>query len=262
MVAAPGGGAIIGGVPAPGEEPDDVEAPPNPLRLLLDGSGPPAVAASFDDQVDDQVLLDAVAAGMGVAEVRVDRFVSKELVHAANVVASVAAVANVPTLVTVRSSDEGGRWVGGDDARAELLAALTPFAHGIDVELAFQPYLGGLVRQARDMDRVVVVSMHDFERTPPLGVLEDVVRRGRAVGGDLVKVATTTETDDDLAVLAELTKRHAADGVIVLGMGAQGARSRVDLPRLGSRLTFAVAPGQEAVSGQMTIQETVEALQG
>jgi 3-dehydroquinate dehydratase-1 len=238
----------------------DPAAPPNPLRLLLDGSGPPAVAASFDDQVTDDVLVQAVADGMDVAEVRVDRFASVDLVHAANVVASVAAVANVPTLVTVRSPDEGGRWDGDEESRAELLAALTPFAHGVDVELAFRPYLAGLVRQAKELDRVVVVSMHDFERTPSLAQLEDVVARGHATGADLVKVATTTNDETDLEVLAELTRRHAADGVIVLGMGVLGARSRVALPRVGSRLTFAVAPGQEAVSGQMTIRETVEAL--
>ncbi|OWY61547.1 hypothetical protein B7486_63220 [cyanobacterium TDX16] len=230
------------------------------MRLLLDGSGPPAVAASFDDQVTDEVLVQAVADGMDVAEVRVDRFASVELVHAANVVASVAAVANVPTLVTVRSPAEGGRWTGDEDGRAELLAALTPFAHGVDVELAFRPYLAGLVRQAKELDRVVVVSMHDFDGTPPLEHLEDVVARGHATGADLVKVATTTNDEADLEVLAELTRRHATEGVIVLGMGAFGARSRVALPRLGSRLTFAVAPGQEAVSGQMTIRETVAAL--
>jgi 3-dehydroquinate dehydratase-1 len=238
----------------------DPAGPENPLLGLLDGTRPPAVAASFDDQVTDEVLVQAVADGMDVAEVRVDRFADLELVHAANVVASVAAVANVPTLVTVRSAAEGGRWSGDDDGRAELLAALTPFAHGVDVELAFRPYLAGLVRQAHELGRVVVVSMHDFERTPPLEHLEDVVARGFATGADLVKVATRTETEDELAVLAELTRRHAADGVIVLGMGALGARSRVELPRLGSRLTFAVAPGQEAVPGQMTISETVEAM--
>ena len=235
-------------------------APANPLRPLLDGSGPPVVAASFDDRTTDEVLVQAVADGMQVAEVRVDRFAEVELVHAANVVTSVAAVAGVPTLVTVRSAAEGGRWSDDEDGRAELLAALTPFAHGVDVELAMRPYLHGLVHQAKELDRVVVVSMHDLERTPPLVALEDVVDRGRAAGADLVEVVTPAETEDELATLAELTRRHAADGVIVLAMGALGPRSRVELPRLGSRLTFAVAPGQEAVSGQMTIRETADAL--
>lgn len=245
---------IIGGVTAA------PEPPANPLRALLDGTGPTPIAASFDDQVTDVVLRQAVDDGMDVAEVRVDRFASTELVHASQVLTAIAAMAHAPTLLTVRSAAEGGRWQGDDEARAELLAALTPFAHGVDVELALTPYLGGLVTQAKALDRVVVVSVHDFERTPPLDELEEVVRRASATGADLVKVACTTGTEAELEVLAELTRRHAADGVIVLGMGELGARSRVELPGLGSRLVFAVAPGQESVPGQMTVAETAARL--
>jgi len=244
---------IIGGVTPP---PDG----PRRLRALLDGSGPTPIAASFDDQVTDDVLLQAVADGMDVAEVRIDRFASTEPADVVEQVLRIGAVSGVPTLATIRSAAEGGRWKGSEQERAELFVAAVAVADGVDVELLAVDVVEVVVALAHASGVVLVGSMHDFEGTPALDELEVVVVAGRAAGVEMVKVATTANTAADLAVLEQLTERHQADGVIVLGMGELGAESRVRLPGLGSRLAFALAPGQEAVSGQMTVAETAARL--
>ena len=81
----------------------------------------------------------------------------------------------------------------------------------------------------------------------------------RAAGADLVKIATKASEIADLQTLATFTMEAAGQGVIVVAMGSFGPASRVLLPCLGSRMTFASGP-QHEVAGQLSFEQTSEAL--
>ena len=79
----------------------------------------------------------------------------------------------------------------------------------------------------------LIVSHHDFARTPPLDALLAVVDRCHAIPGAVAKIATAVQTDDDRRTLLELLARRP-DRTCVIGMGAS-ADLRIELGR--ARLT-------------------------
>jgi 3-dehydroquinate dehydratase-1 len=96
--------------------------------------------------------------------------------------------------------------------------------------------------------RALIISHHDFGKTPPLAELQQVIRTA-ANYGTVVKIATLTKTEEDVATLRALFAEQCSASVCLLGMGPLGPRTRVEFPRLGSCLTYGyldapIAPGQ------------------
>jgi 3-dehydroquinate dehydratase-1 len=159
-----------------------------------------------------------------------------------------------PTIATIRLASEGGRWTKPDADRLPLFADALQTATAVDIEYR-SPLLKQISALACRLQRALVVSYHDFERTPPLTELQQVIRTA-ANYGTVVKIATRTETEDDVATLRALFAEQCSASVCLLGMGALGPRTRQEFPRLGSCLTYGyldapVAPGQVAAAELM-----------
>jgi 3-dehydroquinate dehydratase/shikimate dehydrogenase len=91
--------------------------------------------------------------------------------------------------------------------------------------------------------RGVIVSRHDFSGTPADAA--EVLERLRAAGGEIAKLAVTTERPSDLVTLLRAVPRDGSS--IVIGMGGAGMATRILAGRFGSRWTYAgnaIAPGQ------------------
>lgn len=228
---------------------------PDSFRTLLT-TGVPRVAVPFTDGTSDEELLEAIGAGLDVAEIRIDLFATTE---PAVVLEQVQRFGAAPTLATIRSAAEGGGWTGTDADRLRLFEVVLPTVDAIDIELSSRAILAEVIAAARTAGKPVIVSSHDFARTPPLEDLEGFVADARAAGADFAKVATLAQEPADLATLAALTIGHAGDGLIAVGMGELGPASRIFLPILGSALTYA-AGRQHLVSGQLSLADTVAAL--
>lgn len=156
--------------------------------------------------------------------------------------------AGAQLLLTLRHKDEGGTWDGSPLERTELLRSLLPFACAVDVEIGTGG-LGPMHDVAEECDTCLIGSFHDFEKTPSVDELNKVIEIGFANGADLVKIATLTETEPDVENLATLLRRNRELPLAVLGMGTLGPETRVQFPRIGSRLTYgyldeSAAPGQ------------------
>jgi 3-dehydroquinate dehydratase-1 len=152
-----------------------------------------------------------------------------------------------PVIGTIRLASEGGKWVQPDEARLPLFDTALQHCTAADIEYR-SVVLGKVSSLAVKHQKALIVSYHDFERTPSLVELRHVVSRA-ANYGTVVKIATLTKTEDDLQTLRELFKENCSAGLCVLGMGPLAAVSRKEFPRLGSCLTYGyldqpVAPGQ------------------
>jgi 3-dehydroquinate dehydratase-1 len=210
----------------------------------------PVVIAPFTDRTPDRVLARAAREGLDLLEARVDLFrergveaVGERLEHARRL---------LPVLLTIRAAAEGGAWKAHEGERLELYAALLPLVDAVDVELA-APIRRRVVAAAKSAGRLVVLSHHDFERTPSAAALARVVERGVAAGADILKIATKMSNDADGARLAALFALHRETSLVVIGMGEHGKKTRIFFPALGSRFTFAsldraTAPGQLALA--------------
>jgi 3-dehydroquinate dehydratase-1 len=221
------------------------------------GKAEPRVIAPFTDRSSLALLRLAKKRGLSLLEARVDLFAN---VERESVVAHVGrARAIAPVLATVRSAEEGGKWKRGEPERLALYRALAPHADALDVELdaAIRP---AVVRAARKARRPVVLSHHDFEKTPSAAALDDVVARSAKAGADVIKIATFVRKPADVLALARLFKRHRSRPLVVIGMGERGRVTRVLFPVLGSLFTFA-SLDEKSAPGQLGLGETLRGIE-
>ncbi len=226
------------------------------LAELLNGDAP-LIAVSFSDEMSDASIADAKFDGLDIAELRIDRYESVEPLYVLDHVTRFAAL---PTIATIRTKTEGGAWEGPEADRLELFRAVLPHVDGVDIELSAAGILTELVDEAHAIDKVVVISNHNFDETPSLVELEDMANRAKAAGADYVKISTMASAQRDVDTLATFTLRNAELGVIVIAMGTYGPISRVFFPALGSRMTYAHAGGHPPVPGQLEFQDTFDML--
>lgn len=228
-------------------------AAPPPLPT---GDGTPRVAVAFDGTATGDDVRAARAAGMDIAEVRIDAFGEPAVDH----LDRLAVFADVPTIATIRSAAEGGGWTGPEELRLALYRRALDRAGTVDVEIASS--IGAdVVASAHAVGRAVIGSFHDFDATPDRAGLEATLAAGEDLGVDIVKIATMVHSPDDVRTLAGfLVDRHDR-GLIVIGMGTAGSVTRLLFPFLGSALTFA-AHGGPAAPGQPDLAAAATTLRG
>ncbi len=157
--------------------------------------------------------------------------------------------AGYPVIVTVRAENEGGKWSGSAGERAAILERALPYVSAVDIELR-NGVPAGLREDAGRKGVRLILSFHDFARTPAIGELREMVREARAAGADIVKIAAMVNSAADIAVLSLLASGERGEGpVCAIGMGKRGVSSRLSLPAAGSALAYGYvdrpcAPGQ------------------
>jgi 3-dehydroquinate dehydratase/shikimate dehydrogenase len=192
-------------------------------------------------------LSEAKRLGADLCELRADYLKSPDL-------AKILAAKPLPLLVTVRPTWEGGLYEGDEAVRLGMLEDAC--LHGADyVDVEYRAY--------KDFNRrgsKLVVSFHDFERTPE--DLEATAKKMAALEPFLVKVACQPRGTADLVRLVTLQKRFPSP-IAVVAMGEFGEALRVLYHRYGGWLTFvSIKAGLESAPGQVTLEEMVRLYQG
>lgn len=176
------------------------------------------------------------------------------------------AARGIPVLFTRRSQREGGQPIGL--AEAQVLAmyeavAATGCVDLLDYEMSNAADDVARVRAlARAHDLALVLSFHDFSRTPPTTELQARFAQAAALGADVAKVAVMPQSMQDVHRLlgATLEASGALEiPVISMAMGELGGVSRVCGGVFGSALSFAVG-GSPSAPGQMPIADVRAAL--
>jgi 3-dehydroquinate dehydratase-1 len=152
-----------------------------------------------------------------------------------------------PVLLTIRLRSEGGEWPADDEARLALYEQGLEAVSAVDVELNSR-ICADVMRAAKKLGKVCLVSLHDFEKTPPLAELGSIVERVWQ-NGAVPKVATMLRSEADVQTLRALLAAKRAGPLCVIGMGDGWRQTRVEFPKLGSCLTYgyldrSTAPGQ------------------
>lgn len=152
-------------------------------------------------------------------------------------------------LITARHPAEGGQGDLDCAARRQRLEPLLEIAQLMDIELRSIGEMRPLIQQAQAAGIGVIGSLHDFQSTPSLEILEGALRFAQSAGFNAFKVATHLNQPNDLLRLIELTLIEHPLRRCVMGMGSLGKISRLTLGRLGSLLNYgyigkANAPGQ------------------
>lgn len=171
-------------------------------------------------------------------------------------------------LATNRRKEEGGRFSGKEEERvATLIQAAAHGADYVDIEAGTAPRLikalKGEIARAGEKRTKLVISWHDFQKTPSERVLRGMLSRCSKWQPDVVKIVTMAHTAEDNLNILRLIPYARAKGleIIAFCMGQAGKVSRVASPLLGGYLTFAAANHHEASApGQMPVREMTRIL--
>ena len=153
----------------------------------------------------------------------------------------------LPVIITNRMKQEGGAWAGSEDERIRTLISLLPLADAVDIELCAERR-DAVVKEAKGAGKTVIISTHDFQKTPGYEIMMGIIGECFNAGADIAKLAVTPGSLEDVLRLLDVTL-HARGPVCTISMGETGRHSRVILPIYGSVMTYgyvddAVAPGQ------------------
>jgi len=209
-------------------------------------------ATNIPDFVEE--IKEACACGADIVELRVD------FLNAFNPeidLPKLMKTCTLPYIVTYRPVWEGGLYRGPENSRLAALAlACRNGAPFVDCEYkaveAFSEVMRGVETSTK-----LILSYHDFEKTPPRAFLFSLATKMAAAGADIVKISTMARDISDAAVTLALLKEHAVGDkpLIALSMGAKGQISRLLAGKYGAFLTFAAmderrasAPGQPHVA--------------
>ena len=162
-----------------------------------------------------------------------------------------------PFIITARHPREGGVNELTARERRELLFAFLPQANCVDIELRSARSLAAVLRAARAKNIAVIISFHDFRGTPSAARLDEIARKAQSLGPSLTKIATRTDTPDELKRLLDFFER--THNVVAMGTGKLGRTSRLELARRGCALNYAHL-GTARVAGQLSLPELRRAL--
>ena len=166
-----------------------------------------------------------------------------------------------PLIVTNRPRAEGGRYRGDEKRRLAILREATELgAAFVDVEIRTErSSLRELIKNKNGTR--MVLSFHDFQRTPSGGELRKLLDRMNRQGADVGKIVTFARSwDDNLKVLALIPyARRRRQAIVTFCMGKKGKMSRIFSPLMGAAWTYAsLSRKQASAPGQLTIQEMKE----
>ena len=207
--------------------------------LLVGVADRPAAVVHCAELPPEERLFDLV-------EARVDLFAEQSLDGCAHACAKLEA-SGTPVIVTIRTTAQGGRSAAGDDDRLGRFLGALAIASWADIEsdATIVADIAALVG-ARPGGQLIV-SHHDFVRTPPLATLLGVVDSCHRTPGAIAKIATAIATDADRDTLFQLLAQRPGR-TTVIGMGASDDL-RIELAAHGSLLAYGyletpTAPGQ------------------
>ncbi|HEX54921.1 MAG: type I 3-dehydroquinate dehydratase [Candidatus Altiarchaeales archaeon] len=167
-----------------------------------------------------------------------------------------------PVIVTCMPRWEGGNFDGSDEKRINILLKALDFSEYITVELMTEKRLrDGLIERARENNKKVILSYHDFNGTPPINKILEILERERGEGADIAKVAFMPRNYEDVlevmrALVIKKNDNKFGIPIIAVSMGEIGKVSRILAPILGSYLTYAsIEKGRESAPGQLTVNE-------
>ncbi len=158
------------------------------------------------------------------------------------------------TIATCRMASAGGMFQGSlADQAAILAAAVRAGCQWVDVEIESVQKAGGApLKELRPAK--IIISYHDFQRTPPLA---SIYRRMVRMPAQVVKIATQGRYLRDNLQIRRLLKTHGRRNprLAALAMGASGIPSRLLSLRWGSAFTFAAPHNHSpAAAGQIAAE--------
>lgn len=167
---------------------------------------------------------------------------------------------NLPLLLTYRSLKEGGHIQLSDQEYLSLVqtACQSGCIDIVDIELESGNMLVyQLVEIAHQNHVKVLMSYHDFEKTPTVMEMKERLEKMEIMGADICKIAVMPFSYKDVIQLLNTTmemSQRLTRPLVTMSMGKIGKITRIVGELVGSSITFA-SVGQSSAPGQLTLED-------
>jgi 3-dehydroquinate dehydratase-1 len=193
--------------------------------------------------------------GADFIEARLDFLAIEDVIRAAETIDKSNAV------FTLRSKSQGGMFSGTEYQRIKLLRKLAEMRPMLlDVELQTLQTNDNLADYLELASIPTLVSWHDFEKTPPIEELAEVITEMR-IYSNYVKIVTTAKSVDDAIRLLTLYKNANGLYPIIFAMGEAGVMTRILCALYGAPYTYS-ALEKAVAKGQLTLIQTKQIFSG
>jgi 3-dehydroquinate dehydratase I len=144
-----------------------------------------------------------------------------------------------------------------DDARRlELLKLSIDSGAGyVDIEYeAKAEYRKELVEHARANHIFIIISYHNFDKTPSAKAMNDIIEQSVKWGANRTKITTMATLPTDCVRVMALYEKNK--NIIAFCMGQMGTITRAAAPLLGAEFTYAsLEPKLATAPGQLAVDE-------
>lgn len=167
---------------------------------------------------------------------------------------------NTLLLATYRSREQGGllqlKEIYARNLQMEI--AKSNLADFIDVEYIPCDTLQDHVQELKKYQAKVIISFHDFEKTPSDSKMRELFANMAETAADIMKLAVMPKDQEDVQRLLDITRKTREEypnkQLITMSMGELGKVSRIEGFLYGSYVTFA-AGAQASAPGQIPFLE-------
>lgn len=236
------------------------------VRDVEFGKGIPKVCVSVIEKGTKEIIksvLEIKELGVDVIEWRADWFQDvfdrDAMAHILERMSGV--LGNVPLLFTFRTGKEGGAQKIDPEnyVKVNKRAIESGYIDMVDIELfTGEAEVAELVQAAKEHNVKIVMSNHDFQKTPAKEEIISRLCKMQDAGADLLKIAVMPQEKKDLLTLLEATEemnaKYAKQPIVTMSMGQAGVLSRMSGEVFGSAMTFG-AVGKASAPGQMAVED-------
>ena len=142
-----------------------------------------------------------------------------------------------------------------EERKMKLIKAMQSGASYVDIEIeSSSEFKNEIKKIAKAHKCKLIISFHDFDKTPSTEELNIIVGNCFTEGADIAKIACKANTENDAVRILSLYINHK--NLVALGMGEKGMITRVASLLLGAPFSFAsIGSGKETASGQIEFED-------
>ncbi|EXE63651.1 catabolic 3-dehydroquinate dehydratase [Acinetobacter sp. 1542444] len=226
------------------------------------------ITAKTKEQALAQAQVIANTADADLAEFRIDllSFASdtKQVIALGHELKKI--LGNKPMIATIRTKNEGGQLEISDADYGKTYQAYlkNPFMDWLDVEMfRDQKVVSEIVQKAHQKKVLIVMSNHDFQKTPSQDEIEKRLLKQDQMGADILKIAVMPKSKQDVFTLMNATlkvSQQTTKPLLTMSMGQLGTISRVATANMGGSYSFGMI-GQASAPGQIDVTKLKQILQ-
>lgn len=226
------------------------------------------ITAKTKEQALAQAQVIANTADADLAEFRIDllSFASdtKQVIALGHELKKI--LGNKSMIATIRTKNEGGQLEISDADYGKTYQAYlkNPFMDWLDVEMfRDQKVVSEIVQKAHQKKVLVVMSNHDFQKTPSQDEIEKRLLKQDQMGADVLKIAVMPKSKQDVFTLMNATlkvSQQTTKPLLTMSMGQLGTISRVATANMDGSYSFGMI-GQASAPGQIDVTKLKQILQ-